>query len=282
MSRNKNLMPRLIVVFVVLLLYVSTLFPLLSHAEGYFVLEEKEVSLTIYRRYIGFYMKLNIVSSDDYGYMLLIFTGEGIFAYGYYVEKKRGEADMILYRVSGDQNEWFYMRKIPFNKPVTLALFIDTKENKVYYRLNNTVVESSLRKNFKLSKFHIIIGNIDRNKRPPYVLARTVIVFESDTLNKNIIYNYTDNELLKLLKNQSIVLLLEGRTLSTTTTTTTTTTATTMTTTTTTTTTTTQTTTPMQRLFSISNYIVLVIIAVIVILLAIIVLTYYTKRSHGP
>ncbi|WFO75316.1 hypothetical protein J4526_09690 [Desulfurococcaceae archaeon MEX13E-LK6-19] len=275
--------------FTILLIVIITSLSYTCYGNDYILLENKEVSFTIYRRYVGFYTELKVISSSDYGYSLLIFTGEGIFAYGYYMEKRPEENGILLYRVSGDQNRWFLVGKVSFNETITLALFLDTKNNTVYFRINNKVIKDNTTTLFEPQKFRIIVKNIDRFKQPPVIATNILIVMQSDDINDTVIYNYTSTSLASFLRKQSIILILEKPT-ETPTTQTTSLTKTTITTTTTITnaTYTTSSTTSLVKTnttTSVGEQIIekTTIIAIILIIVAVSIFIYYlARRSHGP
>ncbi len=203
------------------------------------------------------------------------------------MEKRPEENGVLLYRVSGDQNRWFLVGKVLFNKTIVLALFLDTKNNTIYFRINNKVIKDNITTLFEPKKFRIIIKNIDRFKQPPVIATNILIVMQSDDINDTVIYNYTSTSLANFLRKQSIILILEKPTETTTQTTSLIKTSTT-TTTTTNATYTTSSTTSLEKTnttTSVREQIIekTTIIAIILIIVAVSIFVYYlARRSHGP
>lgn len=168
-------------------------------------LENKTIKFTPNNRFVGAYVILKPLKFTDYDYVLTIFTGKGVFAYGYYLEKRQNIQEIRLYRVSGDQNKWFYLKSIRINETVFLLLVLDLKERVAYFRINNTIIEDDIVEDFTPKSFNIIVANIDKHRSPPKIVVKTLLVFQADQLDMEVIKDYTSRQILAFLEKQSII-----------------------------------------------------------------------------
>lgn len=168
-------------------------------------LENKTIKFTPNSRFVGAYVVLKPLKFIDYDYALIIFTGKGVFAYGYYLEKRQNIQEIRLYRVSGDQNRWFYLKSIRINETVLLLLILDLEERVVYFRINNTTIEDVIVEDFTPRSFNIIVSNIDKYRSPPKIAVKTLVVFQTNQLDIRLVKEYRNKQILAFLEKQSII-----------------------------------------------------------------------------
>lgn len=168
-------------------------------------LENKTIKFTANNRFVGAYLVLKPLKFNDYDYALAIFTGKGVFAYGYYLEKRENIQEIRLYRVSGDQNKWFYLKPIGINETVLLLLVLDLEERVAYFRIDNTTIEDAIVEDFTPNSFNIIVSNIDKYRSPPKIAVKTLVVFQTNQLSMEVIRGYTSQQILAFLEKQSII-----------------------------------------------------------------------------